>query len=64
MSFFVVVFFPPAKDHTFVAKIFQPSMTGNRQKPSQTKALLSKNDKADKSPPVKMTGQTKALPLK
>jgi hypothetical protein len=32
------------------------------QKPYQTKALSSKNDKADKSPPVKMTGQTKALP--
>jgi hypothetical protein len=35
---------------------------GNGQKPSQTKALLSKNDKAAKSPPVKMTGQTKAFP--
>jgi hypothetical protein len=31
------------------------------QKPSQTKALLSKNDKIDKIPPVQLTGQTKAL---
>jgi hypothetical protein len=28
----------------------------------QTKALLSKSDKMDKSPPMKMTGQTKAFP--
>jgi hypothetical protein len=35
---------------------------GNGQKPSWTKALPSKNDKADKSPPVKMTKRTKALP--
>jgi hypothetical protein len=34
---------------------------GNGQKPSRTKAVPSKNDKADKSPPVKMTGRTKAL---
>jgi hypothetical protein len=29
--------------------------SGNGQKPSRTKALPSKNDKADKSPPVKMS---------
>jgi hypothetical protein len=27
----------------------------------RTKALPSKNDKADKGPPLKITGQTKAL---
>jgi hypothetical protein len=32
------------------------------QKPSLTKAVPLKSDKADKSPPVKMTRQTKALP--
>jgi hypothetical protein len=40
------------------------SCTGNGQKPSWTKALPSKNDKADKSPPVKMTRRSKALPWK
>jgi hypothetical protein len=35
---------------------------GNRQKPFRTKDLVSKNEKTDKSPPVKMTRQTKALP--
>jgi hypothetical protein len=34
---------------------------GNRQKRSRTKAFSSKNVKADKSPPVKMTRQTTAL---
>jgi hypothetical protein len=40
--------------------MYYEKMTGNRQKPSRIKALLSKNDKADKSPPVKMIGRTKA----
>jgi hypothetical protein len=37
---------------------------GNRQKPSQTKAVKPsrENDRADKSPPMKTTGGPKALP--
>jgi hypothetical protein len=34
---------------------------GKGQKPSRTKVLPFKNDKEDKSPPMKMTGWTKSL---